>query len=114
MKDFDKEPEKVYFTAGEVAKVVDESVSCVRYWATQMNMALNRGPRRNIRYTVKQVNDLTALKSLVRIKRYTLEGAINHLKFLEQMSKDVDMEEREILQSVPLNHSYHYGKTQLK
>lgn len=73
--------EKLYYTIGEAAAAIGESVSLVRFWSNSFPRLLN--PRRNAKgnrqFTASQIEALKQLHYLVKDKGMTLDGARKHL-----------------------------------
>ena len=69
--------EKLYYQIGEVAEIMKESVSAVRFWTNSFPRFLN--PKRNAKgnrlYTASDIETLKQLHHLVKVKGMTLEGA---------------------------------------
>ncbi len=73
--------EKLYYSIGEVADMLKESVSLVRFWSNSFPRFLK--PRRNAKgnrlYTPQDIETLKQIHHLVKVKGMTLEGAENEL-----------------------------------
>jgi len=69
--------EKIYFTIGEVAEILGESTSLVRFWTNSFEKFLK--PRRNKKgnrlYTKDEIETLKQLHLLIKSKGMTLDGA---------------------------------------
>ena len=69
--------EKLFYTIGEAADAIGESVSLVRFWTNSFPGQLN--PRRNAKgnrlYVVSDIDTLKRIHFLVKEKGLTLEGA---------------------------------------
>ncbi|MBR6279866.1 MAG: MerR family transcriptional regulator [Bacteroidales bacterium] len=69
--------EKLYYTIGETAAELGESVSLVRFWSNSFSRYIT--PRRNAKgnrfYRREDIDTLKQIHYLVKEKGYTLEGA---------------------------------------
>ena len=69
--------EKLYYPIGEVAEILGEAPSLVRFWTTTFEKFLK--PRRNVKgnriYTVEEIDTLKQIHFLVKEQGLTLEGA---------------------------------------
>lgn len=74
--------EKLFYTIGEVADILGESVSLVRFWSNSFPNLLK--PRRNAKgnrqYTAADIDVLKQVHFLVKTQGMTLEGAAKTLK----------------------------------
>jgi DNA-binding transcriptional MerR regulator len=67
---------KLYYSISEVSKITDMEQYVLRYWETefeQLNPQKNRAGNRI--YTNKDIQIILHIKSLLREKKYTIEGA---------------------------------------
>lgn len=69
--------EKLYYTIGEAAQAIGESVSLVRFWSNSFPKLLNpkRNAKGNRQFTAAQIEILKEIHYLVKDKGMTLEGA---------------------------------------
>lgn len=83
---------KLYYSIGEVAKMLDVNASQLRFWEREFN---NIKPKVNSRghriYTADDIQELRIVQYLLKDKRMTIEGAKLHLKdkkhtFLENIA----------------------------
>lgn len=86
----EKEIEKLYYTIGEVAVMLDVNTSLLRYWEKEFDVL---SPRKNVKgdrfFTKEDIEKVKLIYHLVREKGYTLEGAKTQLKskFEEEQKK---------------------------
>ena len=77
----DKEIEKLYYSIGEVAEMLQVNTSLIRYWEKEFD-ALK--PKKNSRgdrlFTKDDIEKIKVIHYLVREKGYTLDGAKVQLK----------------------------------
>lgn len=74
--------EKYFYTVGEVAGIIGESTSLVRFWANEFPKFIK--PQRNAKgnrlFTREDVEIFRQLHLLVKVEGLTLEGAAKRLK----------------------------------
>ncbi|MDR2362757.1 MAG: MerR family transcriptional regulator [Prevotellaceae bacterium] len=79
-----KEPniEKVYYTIGEIAELLGESTSLVRFWSNKMDDIIHPAKNRkgNRLFTPHDVETLKILHRLTKEQGMTLEGAHKRIK----------------------------------
>ena len=75
-------PEKLYYSIGEVAELLGESTSLVRFWTDSFSNFVR--PERNAKgdrkYTPIDIENLRIIHHLVKDKKMTLEGAAARMK----------------------------------
>lgn len=74
--------EKYLYTIGEVAEILGESVSLVRFWSNEFTKFIK--PQRNAKgnrlYTKDDIEVFKHIHLLVKVEGLTLEGAAKRLK----------------------------------
>ena len=74
--------EKYLYTVGEVAEIIGESTSLVRFWANEFPKFIR--PQRNAKgnrlFTKEDVETFKHIHLLVKVDGLTLEGAAKRLK----------------------------------
>ena len=74
--------EKLFYTVGEVAEMIGESTSLVRFWANEFPKFIK--PQRNAKgnrlFTKEDIETLKHIHLLVKVEGLTLEGAAKRLK----------------------------------
>lgn len=74
--------EKYLYTIGEVAGILGESVSLVRFWSNEFPKFIK--PQRNAKgnrlYTKEDIETFKHIHLLVKVEGLTLEGAAKRLK----------------------------------
>lgn len=77
----EKEIEKLYYTIGEVAEMLQVNTSLLRYWEKEFDV-LN--PRKNAKgdrlFTKTDIEKIKLIHHLVKERGFTLDGAKAHLK----------------------------------
>ncbi len=73
--------EKLYYTIGEVAGILGESASLVRFWSNSFPKYIKpyRNAKGNRMFTAGDIETLKQIHYLVKEKGYTLEGASKYL-----------------------------------
>ena len=74
--------EKYLYTIGEVAEILEESTSLVRFWANEFPKFIK--PQRNAKgnrlFTKEDVETFKRIHLLIKMEGLTLEGAAKRLK----------------------------------
>ncbi len=77
----EKEIEKLYYSIGEVAELMQVNASLLRYWEKEFDMLK---PKKNAKgdrlFTKADIEKIKLIHHLVKEKGYTLEGAKLRLK----------------------------------
>ncbi|MDX9782281.1 MAG: MerR family transcriptional regulator [Bacteroidales bacterium] len=75
-------PEKLYYTIGEVADLLGENTSLVRFWAQKFPDFIKpaRNKKGNRLFTADDVSNFKLIYYLVKERGMTLEGALNRMK----------------------------------
>ena len=75
-------PEKLYYSIGEVAQLLGESTSLVRFWTDSFSQFVRpaRNAKGNRKYTQKDIDNLRIIHHLVKDRKMTLEGAAARMK----------------------------------
>lgn len=93
--------EKLYYTIGETASVLGESVSLVRFWTDSFKKFLK--PRRNAKgnrlYTASDLETLRQIHFLVKDRKLTLDGAKQQL-LAERIKIDAKVKVLDSLKSI--------------
>ncbi len=72
---------KRYYSISEVAEMLQVSNSLLRFWETEFpSLKPIKGKNGIRRYTAKEIQHLCEIHNLVKEKKYTIEGAKEHLK----------------------------------
>ncbi len=92
----EKEIEKLYYTIGEVAVMLDVNTSLLRYWEKEFDVLK---PKKNTKgdrfFTKDDIEKIKLIYHLVREKGYTLDGAKSRLKTdIEATQKKYKMVEK--------------------
>ena len=80
--------EKLYYTIGEVAEMLDVNTSLIRYWEKEFTNVKPRKNRHGNRlFTAKDIEALKFIHHLVKEKGHTLEGA---KKLVKEGNNNID------------------------
>ena len=73
--------EKLYYSIGEVAKILNVNVSLIRFWEKEFEILKpKKNKKGNRMFTVKDYDNLKIIYHLVKERGFTLEGAKKKLK----------------------------------
>jgi DNA-binding transcriptional MerR regulator len=82
----EKEIEKLYYSIGEVAQMLDVNTSLLRYWESEFKELQVRKDRNGVRlFTKPDIEMIKLIYSLVKEKGFTIEGAKLQLKQNNEM-----------------------------
>src|SRR4051812_34848796 len=77
----EKEIERLYYTIGEVAEMMNVNTSLLRYWEKEFDILK---PKKNAKgdrfFTKEDIANIKLIHHLVRDKGYTLDGAKARIK----------------------------------
>ncbi len=74
-------PDKLYFKIGEVARIADVKQHVLRFWESEFSSIRPQKSRTNQRlYRRADVEAILAIKHLLYDRKFTIEGARQHLK----------------------------------
>jgi DNA-binding transcriptional MerR regulator len=75
------EPQKMYYTIGEVAKMFNVNVSLIRFWENNFEVLQPKKNKKGNRlFTSEDLENLKIIYNLVKEKGFTLQGAKDHMK----------------------------------
>lgn len=86
------EVEKLYFTIGEVSKMLNLSISQIRFWEkefSQLNPSKTAGGTR--KFNRGDIETLKLIKQLLKEQGYTLEGAKDKLKHDKDLPNKIEI-----------------------
>ncbi len=85
----DKPVEKMYYSMGEVSKIIGENPSLIRFWEKEFSILTpKKNSKGNRLFTSKDLENLKLIHYLVKEKGYTLNGAKEYLKTEYKNTKD--------------------------
>ena len=83
------DPNKRYYSIGELAKAFDVNTSLIRFWDKEFDILKpKKNAKGNRMFTPEDVKNLQLIYHLVKERGFTLEGAKTHLK--EGQKKTMD------------------------
>lgn len=83
------QPDKRYYSIGEVAKAFDVNTSLIRFWDSEFDILKpKKNAKGNRMFTPEDLKNLKLIYHLVKERGFTLEGARTHLK--EGQKKTMD------------------------
>jgi DNA-binding transcriptional MerR regulator len=86
-------PDKLYFRIGEVSKLVAVPAHVLRFWETEFNKVRpKRTPTGQRLYTQKDIRLILKIKHLLYDRRFTIQGARQHLGRAPGRKAGVDLE----------------------
>lgn len=84
----EKEIERLYYSIGEVAEMLQVTASQIRYWETEFSLLKPRKDRKGNRlFTKEDIQTIKLIHHLLREKGLTIEGAKAHLKTSTVLTK---------------------------
>jgi DNA-binding transcriptional MerR regulator len=67
---------KLYYTIGEVAKLLNVNTSLLRFWEKEFQLEVSKKNNKGNRlYSVKEIETINQIYQLVKLEGYTLDGA---------------------------------------
>ena len=77
----EKEPERIFFTIGEVAKKFKVNTSLIRFWEKEFDiLSPKKNKKGNRLFTKEDLNNLHIIYHLVKERGFKLDGAKKKLK----------------------------------
>lgn len=81
MKNIVLDPDKMYYSIGEVAKMFDENTSLIRFWEKEFSIIKpKKNAKGNRLFTPKDIENFKLIHYYVKDLGLTLEGAKKKLK----------------------------------
>lgn len=105
----EKEDDKLYYSIGEVAKMLDVNTSLIRFWEKEFDILKpHKNKKGNRLFTLKDLDNIKKIYELVKVKGLTLQGAKKALRikdssFLEQDHTEKEKEVSQQLVSTDIN-----------
>lgn len=95
---YNEEPtEKLYYSIGEVCKILDVNASLVRFWEKEFDiLKLKKNKKGNRLFTKDDLDNIKLIYHLVKVRGFTLQGAKDKLKSGKTNAKS----EAEVVQSL--------------
>ena len=81
MIELSEEPDKMYYSIGEVAEMLEVNTSLVRFWEKEFDILKPKKNKKGNRlFTPKDLQNLKLIYHLVKERGFTLEGAKKKLR----------------------------------
>ena len=75
---------KLYYSIGEVSKLLDVNPSLLRFWEKEFQLEVSKKNKKGNRlFTVKEIEKINKIYHFVKVEGYTLDGAKKALKLKE-------------------------------
>ena len=72
---------KLYYTIGEVSKMMGVNPSLLRFWEREFNLTVaKKNNKGNRLYAVKEITEINTIYDFVKRQGYTIEGAQKAIK----------------------------------
>ena len=72
---------KLYYTIGEVSKMMGVNQSLLRFWEREFNLTVaKKNNKGNRLYAVKEISEINTIYDFVKRQGYTIEGAKKAIK----------------------------------
>jgi len=79
--DFDKEPQRMYYTIGEVSNMFKVNTSLIRFWEKEFDILRpKKNAKGNRLFTPEDLDNLKIIFYLVKERGFTLDGAKKKLR----------------------------------
>ncbi len=92
---------KLYYSIGEVSKLLDVNPSLLRFWEKEFKLEVSKKNKKGNRlFTTKEIEKINKIYHFVKVEGYTLDGAKKALKlkdFKEESSTETQLNENVIL-----------------
>jgi len=86
---------KMYYSIGELSKMLEVNASLLRFWEKEFNLKVSkRNKKGNRLYSVKEIELINRIYSLVKVNGYTLDGA---KKALKSKDKSANLDENNLV-----------------
>lgn len=105
------EAEKLYYSIGEVAKMLDVNTSLIRFWEKEFDILKpHKNKKGNRLFTLKDLDNIKKIYELVKVKGLTLQGAkkalrIKDASFLNNQTAEVEIAPKPEKQKKEVNES---------
>jgi DNA-binding transcriptional MerR regulator len=86
---------KMYYSIGELSKMLEVNASLLRFWEKEFNLKVSkRNKKGNRLFSVKEIEVINRIYSLVKVNGYTLDGA---KKALKSKDKSANLDENQLV-----------------
>ncbi|MFN5370794.1 MAG: MerR family transcriptional regulator [Bacteroidia bacterium] len=81
MPSLDENPDRLYYTIGEVADMFSVNASLIRFWEKEFDaIRPTKNKKGNRLFTAADIKTFKTIHNLVKERGYTLEGARQHMR----------------------------------
>ena len=88
-------PDKLYFKIGEVSEIAGLPTHVLRFWESEFNMINpKRTPTGQRQYRKQDLELILNIKYLLYDKKYTIQGAKRHLRYLSKAEQEKPLLEK--------------------
>lgn len=88
MPDRNIRPDKLYYKIGEVSRIASLPSHVIRFWEQEFSkIRPHRTPSGQRLYTRRNIEVILEIKQLLYDKKYTIEGARQHMKSARPLAK---------------------------
>tara|TARA_B100001750_G_C15455139_1_gene571142 strand:- start:833 stop:1165 length:333 start_codon:yes stop_codon:yes gene_type:complete len=85
----EKKIEKIFYSTGDVAKIMKVNVSKVRFWEKEFNIINpNRNAAGKRKFTKQDIEKIKLIDQLLNEKKYTIKGAKRIIKLKKEKIKN--------------------------
>ena len=85
----EKKIEKIFYSTGDVAKIMKVNVSKVRFWEKEFNIINpNRNSAGKRKFTKQDIEKIKLIDQLLNEKKYTIKGAKRIIKLKKEKIKN--------------------------
>lgn len=76
----EKDPEKLYYSIGEVARMLQVNTSLLRFWEKEFDLEPKKNKKGNRLFTQQDIEKLKLIYHLVKERGFTLQGTRQKLR----------------------------------
>jgi DNA-binding transcriptional MerR regulator len=89
MSSIDENPDRLYYTIGEVAEMFAVNASLIRFWEKEFDaIRPTKNKKGNRLFTAADIKTFKKIHNLVKERGFTLEGARQHMREKKKMPDD--------------------------
>jgi len=86
MSSIDENPDRLYYTIGEVAEMFAVNASLIRFWEKEFDaIRPTKNKKGNRLFTATDIKTFKTIHNLVKERGFTLEGARQHMREKKKM-----------------------------
>lgn len=89
MSSIDENPDRLYYTIGEVAEMFAVNASLIRFWEKEFDaIRPTKNKKGNRLFTATDIKTFKTIHNLVKERGFTLEGARQHMRETKKKPSD--------------------------